>query len=73
MCPSLPDAEFPAAWEDFCEQAADRDAVAPPAVKHWTEVLGEDAASSQDEAYELLCQRADEALAYLRTAIRGTR
>jgi hypothetical protein len=33
-------------------------------------VLGEDAASTQDEAYELLCQWADEALLVLRTGIR---
>ena len=71
FCP-LPGGEFPLlAWLDFCQAAADRDAVAPPATKHWTEVLGEDAASSQDEAYELLCQRADEALLVLMTGIRA--
>jgi hypothetical protein len=62
--------EFEAAWEDFCEAVRNRDEVAPPATRHWTEVLGEDVASSQEQAYELLCERADEALLVLRTGIR---
>jgi hypothetical protein len=73
LCPLLPDADFPLAWLDFCEQASARDAVARPATEDWRKFLSEDAASTEDEAYELLCQRADEALAYLRTGIRGTR
>jgi hypothetical protein len=73
LCPLLPAEQFPLAWLDFCQAAADRDAVAPPATKHWTEVLGEDAASSQEQAYELLCQRADEALLVLTTGIRGSK
>ena len=73
FCPLLPAEQFPLAWLDFCQAAADRDAVAPPATKHWTEVLGEDAASSQEHAYELLCQRADEALLVLMTGLRGSK
>ena len=70
MCPLLGGDEFGPAWEDFCEAVRDRDSVAPPATRHWTEVLGEDAAGSQEQAYELLCERADEALLVLRTGIR---
>jgi hypothetical protein len=70
MCPALPDEQFGLAWADFCEAAAARDAVAPPATEDWRKYLGEDAASDQDSAYEVLCQRADEALLILRTGIR---
>jgi hypothetical protein len=73
MCPLIGDEDFPIAWADFCQAVADRDAVAPPGTRHWTEVLGEDCVSTQDEAYEVLCERADEALLILMTGLRGTR
>lgn len=69
LCPLAADG-FGLAWKNFCEAARDRDDVAPPATRHWTEVLSEDAASSQEEAHQLLCQRADEALLILTTGIR---
>ena len=73
MCPLLSIAYFPLAWEDFCAAVADRDSVAPPATRDWREVLGEDVAASQEQAHQVLCERADEALLVLRTGIRGTR
>ena len=66
FCPLSPAEQFPLAWLDFCQAARDRDDVAPPATRDWREVLGEDVASTQDEAYQILCERADEALLVLR-------
>jgi hypothetical protein len=70
-CRLLPAEQFPLAWLDFCTAARDRDDVAPPAARDWRDVLGEDAATTQEQAYELLCQRADEALLVLMTGIRA--
>jgi hypothetical protein len=63
LCGAGPcDEEFTLAWDDFRQAVRDRDDIARPATRDWRDVLGEDAASTQDEAHDVLCTRADEAL-----------